>query len=259
MTAGSEATIRQLTVDQDQNTRDRTQPRPPVAWIWAGIILVVAIVFATVYFVLTLPKDANIAGNLSVSVASVSGMTWPEAKKKLTAQGLAPQEVTERSASVDQGKVIRTDPRGGTKVGSAQAIQVFVSAGPDDVNIPDLSGYSITEGKKQLTQFGLTYGSTSRQDSATVRKDVIISTTPDAGSPATAGETVSFIISTGMVNVPSVVGLDAAAAGSKLAALQLDVTVLTDNSCSGKKVTTQSLPAGEQPQKSKISITVCSS
>ena len=40
--AGSEATLRQLTVDNDERLV-RTQSRPPVAWIWAGIASMVVI------------------------------------------------------------------------------------------------------------------------------------------------------------------------------------------------------------------------
>jgi serine/threonine protein kinase len=256
ISAGSEATIRQLTVDQ--NARDaRTQSRPPVAWIWAGIIVMVAIVAGVVFWTLSLPKDNGIADGLSIKVSDVSGLTWSDASKKLSSQRLDPQQVTERSASIKQGLVIRTDPGPGVKVGPGQPVQVYVSTGPDDVNVPDLSGMSVTAGKAQLKQFGLTLGSSSRQDSADIAKGVIIGTSPVAGSPGTAGERIDFIISTGLVTVPSVVGLDASDAGTKLAALHLSVTVISDGGCSGKKVTNQSLPSGSQPQNSPISITVC--
>jgi serine/threonine protein kinase/beta-lactam-binding protein with PASTA domain len=256
VTAGSEATIRQLTVDQ--NARDpRTQSRPPVAWIWAGIALMVVIVVAVIFWTLTLPKDNGLADGLSVKVPDVTGQSWLAAKKKLQDDKLAPQQVAERSASVQQGAVIRTDPGAGVKVGPEQPIQVFVSAGPNDVNVPDLSGFTATAAKAQLTDLGLALGSISHQDSPNIRKGIIISSSPDAGSPGSPGETVDLIVSTGLVNVPSVVGLSSSSAGSKLSALLLNVTVVPDNTCSGNKVTGQSLSVGKHPQKSAISITVC--
>ena len=45
--AGSEATLRQLTVDNDERLV-RTQSRPPVAWIWAGIASMVVIIAAVI-------------------------------------------------------------------------------------------------------------------------------------------------------------------------------------------------------------------
>jgi serine/threonine-protein kinase len=255
-TVGSEATIRQLTVDQ--NARDaRTQSRPPVAWIWAGIALMVVIVVAVVFWTLSLPKENGLAAGLSVKIPDVTGQSWDAAKNKLEAKKLDPQQVTQRSASVAQGTVIRTDPSAGVTVGPGQPVQVFVSAGPDDVNIPDLSGFSVKAGKAQLTDLGLVLGSVSHQDSPSVQQGVIISTTPASGLPGTPGETVDLIVSTGQVDVPSVVGLSSSSAGSKLAALQLAITVVPDSSCSGNKVTQQTLTPGKHPQKSAISITVC--
>ena len=73
LTAGSEATLRQLTINDDQRIV-RTQARPPVAWIWAGVLLIAAVLFAVVFWVVGLPREpAQLGENLSVTVPDLAG------------------------------------------------------------------------------------------------------------------------------------------------------------------------------------------
>ena len=50
--SGSDATLRQLSIDNDRSAR--TQSRPPVAWIWAGIATMVVIIVAVVFWAFNL-------------------------------------------------------------------------------------------------------------------------------------------------------------------------------------------------------------
>ncbi len=256
-TSGSEAALRQLTIDQEARGA-RTQSRPPVAWIWAGIALMLVVVFGIVWWAVRLPSSAdNIGDGLSVTVPKVTGQTYTQAKAKLTKTRLVPQEQSETSATVQQNVVIRTDPAAGVSVPPNQTIKVYVSIGPSAVSIPDVTGQSVANAKKQFASFGFTLGKRTQQDSPNIPKGVIISTTPAAGSAGTSGESVDVLVSTGQVLVPSVVNMTASQAGKALSALQLTVTPVQDDTCSGGKVTSQSLAPGERPQRSNISITIC--
>jgi serine/threonine protein kinase len=256
-TAGSEATLRQLTVDQDAARAARTQTRPPVAWIWAGIVLTVVIIVAVVFWTLTLPRDTGFSDGLSVKVPSLAGQTSKSADARLKKLGLIPTDVTQASNTVDSGDVIRTVPDAGQQVGSKTPITVYVSNGKVAVTVPNLTGQTPDQAKTALGQLKLVVGSSSQQDSPTVPKGVIISSSPAAGANASQGDKVQLVVSTGLVDVPSVVGLSGADANAALSPLQLDVNVTTNNGCSGGTVSSQSLPQGEQPQGSTITITVC--
>jgi serine/threonine protein kinase/beta-lactam-binding protein with PASTA domain len=256
-TSGSEAALRQLTIDQEARGA-RTQSRPPVVWIWAGIAVMLVVVLGIVWWAVHLPDSAdNIGDGLSVTVPKVTGQTYAQAKTKLTNVKLVPQEQSETSATVQQNVVIRTDPAAGVSVPPHQTIKVYVSIGQSSVSIPDVTGQSVATAKKQLTGLGFTLGKSTQQDSPNIPKGVIISTTPAAGSGGTAGESVDVLVSTGLVLVPNVVNMTASDAGKALSALQLNVTPVQDKTCSGGKVTSQSLAPGERPQRSTISITVC--
>jgi serine/threonine-protein kinase len=253
--SGSEATLRQLTVDQDARAM-RTQSRPPVAWIWAGIALTVVIVFAVLFWALTLPRETGIANGISVKVPNVASESYASAEKALKKLKLVPQEVDTASSKITAGHVIKTVPGPGVQVGPQSSVAVYVSTGQPPVPIPALSGQTAAEAKTQLAQYKLLLGKTTTEDSPSVPKDAIIRSDPPAGSAAHQGDKVDVILSTGLVDVPSVTNLTSAAAYTKLNALQLNVTAVAAN-CSGGKVISQSLPAGEHPQLSNISITVC--
>ena len=61
--AGSEAALKELSSD-DNDRPQRTQTRPPVAWIWAGIVLVAIVIVAVVFWVANIrpPEIDDVAG-----------------------------------------------------------------------------------------------------------------------------------------------------------------------------------------------------
>ena len=256
MSAGSDAALRQLTIDQEARG-SRTQSRPPVVWIWALIIFVILIVVAVVVWTITLPKDvAGVDNGLSVKVPDVKGQTYDQAAALLKKDKLVPSRQDVASSTVQAGDVISTNPGAGEVVAPGQDIKVSVSVGQSSLTVPNLLGQSVGDATKELKGLGLTVGPTSSQDSATIAKGLIISTDPIEGSQETLGSQVNFVLSTGKVNIPSVVGQSASAAGSTLSALKVNYSVIADSTCSGSKVTAQSL-RGEQAQHATMTITVC--
>ena len=77
-TAGSEATIRQLTVAPDRPVR--SQARPPVAWIWSGVAVMAVIVAAVLYWTFSL-EGTRLTGAVSVAVPNVTGQTYDDAAR----------------------------------------------------------------------------------------------------------------------------------------------------------------------------------
>jgi serine/threonine protein kinase len=256
MTAGSDSALRQLTIDQEARG-SRTQSRPPVVWIWALIIFVILIVVAVVVWTINLPQDpAGIDNGLSVKVPDVKGQTYDQAAAVLKSDKLVPQRDDVESTTIQQGDVVGTSPGSGNSVAPGQVIRVEVSVGQSSLSVPNLVGQSVANATKELKSQGMTVGSTSSQDSATISKGLIISTDPAQGSQETLGSPINFVLSTGKVDVPSVVGQSASAAGSTLSNLKLNYTVIADSTCSSGNVSAQSLK-GEQAQHVSMTITVC--
>jgi serine/threonine-protein kinase len=255
MTANSDAALRQLTIDQDARG-SRTQQRPPVAWIWAGIGLLVVIVIAVVIWTVTLPKDAGLDRGLSVKVPTLAGQSFDDASAALKKLGLNAIEQQLASSTIAPGAVIDTTPAHGSSVPPHSDVSVTVSSGPTALSVPTLAGLSVAAATAKLKQLGLTIGTSTPEDSSTVPVGFVVESTPAAGNNAKAGDAINLMTSTGKVNIPSVVGQTGSAAGATLNALHLNFSVNPNSGCGGGKVSAQSI-VGEQAQNSSMSITVC--
>lgn len=253
--AGSEATLRQLTVDEDDRVV-RTQNRPPVAWIWAGIATIVVIIGAVLFWIFTLAPPQ--IGNVASDVPSVTGQTWEEAEATLTESDLIAERVDEASSTVDAGLVIRTDPEAGSNVGAGFTVTVFVSSGPPVARVPDVSRMTEEAAIAAIQAAKLVYGTSSRDYSADLADGLVIRSdpAPDGLIPVQEGATVNLVVSNGLVNIPDVAGQSIQAASSTLSALLLNVKVQVDQTCTGQLVASQSI-IGEQKQRSEITLRYC--
>jgi eukaryotic-like serine/threonine-protein kinase len=258
--AAKEAVARQLTVDEDDRIL-RTQTRPPVAWIWAGVAMMAVILAAVLIWVLTLPKpDVQIAS--SVPVPDVTGLTWEKAEALLLEQNLEPQRFSEASATVPADSVVRTDPPAeDVRVSPGQVIQVWVSTGPQQVDVPNVNGQSVDEATAALEEAGFVIGATYSENSPSAAQGSMLEIRPvdakvtDGRLPL--GTRVNLVVSTGLVTVPDVRGKPSDEASTLLADAQLNVDVALNSGCSAPLVNWQSLTPGDHPQNSAITIEVC--
>ena len=258
--AGSEATLRQLTVDNDERLV-RTQSRPPVAWIWAGIASMVVIIAAVIFWTFNL-APAQLTANVAVQVPDVVGQTYADGSASLIDAGLVPEKVAQTSDTVPEGAIISTDPAAGITVNPGLTVTVYVSLGETPVTVPNVANMTEADAIAALQAKGLKYGSTTQTYSASVRQGVVIDSDPPGGSERVGSEVirigheVNLVVSNGLVQVPDVTGKSIAEASSALNAIGLNPTVQVDQGCSGGTVASQSI-VGDQPQKSPISLRYC--
>lgn len=254
--AGSEATMRQLANSADDRVV-RTQSRPPVAWIWAGVSIMAVILVAVMLWVMNL-QPTQIGVDLAVEVPDVAGMTYESGAQKLTDLELVPSRLTEASEDTVEGTITRIDPAPGTKVGKGYTVKVWVSTGKTLVAIPTVTNMTEESAIAALTAAGFKYGSTTTSHSISVPAGIVMSTSPDGGVTARAGTVVNLEVSDGLIEVPQVVGAIVADANRALLPLGLDIVLNPDPGCTGGLVTAQSLEAGVHPQRSPMTLTYCS-
>jgi serine/threonine protein kinase len=254
-TAGTDATFRQLNVDQNDKL-PRTQNRPPVAWIWGGVAVMIVIVVAVVMWTLSL-SQSTFTQNVAIPVPSVVGQTWEEASKAISDDKLVAERTDEASVDVPANSVIRTDPEAGTTVAPGQEIKVIVSSGAKAVKVPAILNQDQAAATAALTAAGLTAGEATTAYSATLKAGTVISSTPAPGELAAEGSAVALVVSNGLVQVVDYAGQDVGATTSALTAMQLTVKTVGDPSCAGGKISSQSVK-GDVPQKSEITINYCS-
>ncbi|WP_291050032.1 Stk1 family PASTA domain-containing Ser/Thr kinase [Herbiconiux sp.] len=254
---GNESALTQLAGDDEYTVR--TQSRPPVVWIWAGIASVAVILVAIVFWVLTLQPTSALP-DTSRQIPTVTGQTFEAADATLQQLDLVTARFEVFSDSIPEGQVVETDPASGTIVSPGTVIEVQVSKGKEAVAIPSLSGKSVADATAAITAARLTVGQTIKENSKDAPVDSVIRTDPESGSQAFAGDTINIIVSSGLVDVPDVTGKPIADANNELQNSLLTVTWVADPGCKAQAdnpVTRQSIAAGDALQKSEISLTYC--
>jgi serine/threonine protein kinase len=251
---GSEATFRQLNVDQNDRI-PRTQNRPPVAWIWGGIAVMIVMVVAVVLWTLSL-SQTSYTQNVAIDVPDIVGLPFEEASTTIANENLVAERHDEANPEVPAGSVIRTDPEAGITVAPGQDIAVYVSSGGKQVKVPAVLGAAQADATAAITAAGFTAGAISQEYSPTIKAGVVISSAPGPGETAAEGSPIALVVSNGLVQVPSVVGQAVGAATNTLVGLQLEVKTTSDWTCGGGAVSAQSA-TGDAPQQSAVTLTYC--
>ncbi|QTX06031.1 Stk1 family PASTA domain-containing Ser/Thr kinase [Agromyces archimandritae] len=254
----SELALRQLAEDE---TMHRTQRRPPATWIWAGIIAVVVVVVAVMFWAVNLVPTNDIPSNAR-EVPQLAGKVYDDAKAELEELGLTVTRVDEVDEKVEAGLVSRTLPEAGEIVGLETNVRVMVSTGPQPVEVPDLRNKNLEDAKLQLSEAGLKAGAERRENSPTVAADIVLGTSPEQGQTLEAGSAVDLVLSSGNVTLPDLTGQPVSDASAVLQAanLQLNAIPTADPSCKeadGNPVLHQSLAPGDVPQHSDVELRYC--
>ncbi|BDI21241.1 Stk1 family PASTA domain-containing Ser/Thr kinase [Herbiconiux sp. L3-i23] len=257
-TLGASTAMKQLAADD--YTIVRTQNRPPAVWIWSGILAVIVIVAAVVFWVVSLSPTQQVV-DVAREVPDLTGATYDSAAEALRDLDLVVSQHTETSPTIAEGQVIRTDPPAGTRLAQGDSVDVYVSSGIAQAAVPDVENTGLAGAQEALTAQGFTVGSITRQHSPTYANDVVISSDPPAGTQLGEGSTVNLIVSDGVVELPDVRNLTIAEARGILEGpeLGLRVTIGRTGGCGPQSdiVVTQSMPPGTVPQGSEIVIDYC--
>ncbi|WIB70837.1 MULTISPECIES: Stk1 family PASTA domain-containing Ser/Thr kinase [unclassified Curtobacterium] len=256
MTSNAASAFRELDDDTAEHRPQRTQNRPPVAWIWVGVLLTVAVVVGVVFFVANLQPGKPPVSS-SVSVPNVAGLSYDAAAAALEKRDLKAVQVEENSDDVDKGTVIRTDPGSGINVGRSQSVNVIVSSGPEPVAVPELSGQSQAAAQQALDSAGFTLGAITSGYSPDVPSGTVMSSDPASGSIQTKGSAVNLTVSNGKVQLPNVTNQPYTESKASLEQLGLTVAPAPSNSCTGGLVTQQSTPQGDIAQGSTVTLAYC--
>lgn len=144
-----------------------------------------------------------------VTMISVLGKTFDEAKHELNEIGLGIREAGKRaSEEYPQGQIVSQDIEEGKEVERNSTVNVYISSGAGSISVSSVLGISEAEARSTLTAQGFTVN-TSQASSDTVEEGKVISQSPAGGSSAKKGDTVTLVISSGKevkkVVVPDVV------------------------------------------------------
>lgn len=225
-------------------------------WLWVGVGALVLIVAGLALFFGRMLFGDTVE---QVAVPEVTGQTIAVAETRLGNVGLRLGTTTPTPSDQPEGQILSQDPTSGTMLAKGQGVNVTVSSGKEQVQVPQLTGLgSVDEARLALTDEKLQLGSVRQQDSDQP-EGTVLSQDPAAGTNVDAGSRVNIAVSNGQVAIPDVVGQSRAQATSTLqnAGFQVQVVEQQDGSVSPGTVLAQAPVGGNKGSKgSTVTITV---
>jgi serine/threonine-protein kinase len=206
-------------------------------WPWIALVAAVVLIGVGIAWAL------GVFGPGSVAVPSVVGMSEQEASSTIAAQGLRVGEVTPgNSSEYAEGEVMEQNPPAGTRVEGGTTVNLVVSAGVEQVKVPNIAGMTEAEAILELEKVGLDVAlPVTREFSPEVAEGLVISSDPPVDSMVAKAGKVVLVVSKGtqLVKVPDVVNQKRADAEKTLADAQFKSTsteAFSDTVASGSVV-----------------------
>jgi beta-lactam-binding protein with PASTA domain/tRNA A-37 threonylcarbamoyl transferase component Bud32 len=146
-----------------------------------------------------------------VAVPNVTGQLQEAARESLSNAGFLPNIQRESSTNVPINQATRTDPAGLEKAAKGSQVTLFISTGPAQAKVPDLSGKTTSEAAQLLQANGLV-ASTSTNTRPTTdpsQVDKVVDQDPKAGATVAGGTQVTLTTGTkqNTITVPQLTGL----------------------------------------------------
>ena len=178
-----------------------------------------------------------------------------DAEEELKKAGFTAYTIeTATDDKVEEGYVISQSVDEGTAIPADEKIVITISEGKEDVEVPDVRGYSDDQATTLLTEAGFVVTHGYEYDD-TVEKNKVISQSPEGKTMQKSGSTVKIIISNGKeveeVEVPNLLGKSESKAANLLENAGLSGKVSHANSDEVKKgqVISQDVSAGSSVEK----------
>ena len=188
------------------------------------------------------------------AVPEVNGLSRSRAARALRADGFRVEEDRASSDSVAEGRVIRADPRQGQSATIGSRVRLVVSTGPEQVEVPNVTGLSRESAESRLREEGLS-SEVSEEESERPRGEVV-QQTPAEGGSVDRGSAVEIVVSVGIpqVEVPDVLELSQERATAEIngAGLNAEVRdVRTENEDEDGTVLVQRPPPGSERERGR--------
>ena len=234
--------------------RVHATPRRPsqLPFIITSIALAAGVVFG-VYVLLNSfssepPEPSAVTQVTTIEVPDVVGIQQDEARQMLQGAGFRVTPVEEPDAEAP-GIVIRTDPEAGESANDSSFVEMVVSSGPTEIQVPTVVGSTQERAIGQLEGQGFRFEvRPTRHDSVGAGR--VVSQNPLGEARAPHGSTVLLVVSQGPepIEMPRVIGLSRDRAEGMLEGLSLEVettTVINNNVAEGNVISQNPAPGAD--------------
>ena len=134
-------------------------------------------------------------GTEITKVPKIAGMEYEEAEKALNEAKLVPEKVEETSKKVEEGYVIKQDPKEDTELNAGDTVKVYVSTGTgiEQVPVPSVIGKTEETAKSELTSAKLKVEVVYEEDK-TKTNGTVIKQSLDVGKVVDADTTITITV-----------------------------------------------------------------
>ena len=218
MTSATDATQVLAPSSRDAEPGARRRSRRTL-WLVLFLLAVIAAAAAALLWTLS-GEQADVPGVVALSEA--------QATKTLKDAGFEVNVKDTYSDDVSAGFVARQSPGKGTQLDKGATVTIWVSRGPETVDLPSFRGWKAADVADWLEKYGLR-GAPKKGPSDAVDTGRVYRQDPAAGVEIARGETVTYWVSSGepQVPVPDLTGMTRDGAVAALVELGLAVGIVT--------------------------------
>lgn len=191
--------------EEDKPKKKKNKATLKKTLIIIGSIVAILLLASVGYFL------AGGAGSTNeVEVPNIVGKLTDDVKKQVEELGLKLEVKSTEKSDKPENTILETDPKAGTKVKKGSVINVIVSAGEEQIEMPDFRNYERTNIEKSLKAKDLNNYKITEEYSDEVEKGYLIKQTPSAGTKVSKDTSIEIVVSKGpetkLVDVPNVTG-----------------------------------------------------
>jgi serine/threonine-protein kinase len=158
--------------------------------------------YALLYLVLFF-ASANVFSQLIlrgelITLPDLQGKTVEEARELLAYKkiGVSIRE-SRYDTKLEQGKILAQDPARGSRIKPRRTVNVIISQGSEQVEIPKLEGRSLEMAAQMLKTSGLRRGRVSQIHTSRAAAGRILAQDPSPGTVAARNSAIDFLVSRG--------------------------------------------------------------
>jgi serine/threonine-protein kinase len=132
-----------------------------------------------------------------LQVPDVSGQSAPDAMAALQNLGFVVQQQQKADPSIPPDRVISTDPPAGATAHPGSTVKLYLSSGPEQREVPDVTNLSFEDARNRLRAAGFANVQRVLKQSTPEQKDRVIATTPPSGQTAPLTAVITVYVGTG--------------------------------------------------------------
>ena len=181
--------------------RQRRRNTSTILLVIAGVLVLIGAIFIGRALFASDPPASK------PEVPDVAGQTVEEATDALRNAGFKAEEGDTKPCQEEEGTVCETDPPAGTRAERDSTVTLIISAGPEQVEVPDVTGSSYEEAKSQLEDLGLTV-EREEEETSDEEAGTVLEQDPEAGEKVDPDTTITLTVAVEPegTQVPDVVG-----------------------------------------------------